>query len=116
FFVALADEADHRYRLYLESPDGHPPPDGPAIGAAVDRLLADGNIEYGSKRSSGRLGPMEGVAVEPGTGADYRRRLVADGQRDAQFKFLHLQYRKDCAVDFDAHAVATEPDGAQGSS
>ncbi|MEM8926382.1 MAG: GH3 auxin-responsive promoter family protein, partial [Actinomycetota bacterium] len=46
FFVALADEADHRYRLYLESPDGHPPPDGPAIGAAVDRLLADGNIEY----------------------------------------------------------------------
>ena len=32
----------------------------------------------------------------------YRADSVARGQRDAQYKYLHLQYAHECAFDFDA--------------
>ena len=40
----------------------------------------------------------------PGTGEAYRRVGVAEGRRDAQFKFLHLQYAHECSFDFDSFA------------
>ncbi|MEL7157950.1 MAG: GH3 auxin-responsive promoter family protein, partial [Actinomycetota bacterium] len=81
FFVALADEAGARYHLYLE-PAGSARA-GSDFGAAVDRRLSATNIEYGAKRSSGRLGPIVARELEAGTGARYRSELVAGGQRDA---------------------------------
>lgn len=109
FFILLADEARARYRLYTEEPDGGAA--GAALAAAVDEALAAANIEYGSKRASGRLGPIAGHDLAPGTAEAYRSACVADGQRDAQFKYLHLQYRNELVggdFSFDDHRLPTD--------
>ncbi|MEM9656705.1 MAG: GH3 auxin-responsive promoter family protein, partial [Actinomycetota bacterium] len=83
-----------------------------ALAAAVDEALAETNIEYGSKRASGRLGPVVGLELVPGAAEAYRSACVADGQRDAQFKYLHLQYLDDLVggadFSFDDHLTATD--------
>ena len=79
---------------------------GGAAADEIDRLLRVSNIEYESKRKSGRLVPLRVRLLPNGAGGRYRERCVASGQRDAQFKYLHLQYARDCAFDFDAIAVA----------
>lgn len=111
FFIMLADVDAASYTLYLEtsgSSDG-PLGAGPALphalAAEIDDRLRSMNIEYDSKRDSGRLRALSLRRVQPGTGAEYRRRQVAAGQRDAQFKYLHVQYRHDCAFDFDGFAA-----------
>lgn len=104
FFLLVADEADATYRLFLELDDAGR---ADAVAAAVERALAESNIEFSAKRRSGRLGPLSCVALRPGTGAAYRRHCVLRGQRDAQFKILHLQYRRDVGFDLAAHAVRT---------
>ncbi len=105
FFIVLADEAAPAYTLYAEIG----PPGFPSEHAAgeIDRLLSESNIEYGSKRKSGRLAPLRVRPLPPGAGARYREACVASGQRDAQFKHLHLQYARDCEFDFEAIARAT---------
>ena len=117
FFIMLADVGEASYTLYVEASgapggpraDGAPVP-GQAQGASrslaadVDDRLRALNIEYDSKRGSGRLQPMTLRRLRPGAGAEYRRRQVAAGQRDAQFKYLRVQYRHDCTFDFDAFA------------
>lgn len=110
FFVALADEEAANYRLYVErashsSADQADPSTADAfevrLAADVDRRLGEANIEYRSKRSSGRLGPMIGIEVRAGTADAYRAACVAAGQRDAQFKYLFLQCQANCDFDFD---------------
>ncbi len=105
FFVAVADEQAAAYRLFLEP--------GTANGAGTDRLaaeidrrLGELNIEYAEKRKSGRLKPLDLVPLAPGTAEAYKRHCVAAGQREAQFKVLHLQYARDCAFDFAGHRAA----------
>ena len=113
FFIMLADVDAASYTLYLEGGDptaGRAPSPGAgpasehALAAEIDDHLRSMNIEYDSKRGSGRLGALSLRRLQPGAGAQYRRRQVAAGQRDAQFKYLHVQYRHDCAFDFDAFA------------
>ena len=112
FFVMLADVDAAAYTLYLEE-DAAPVSrldggqDRLALATEVDTRLRAANIEYGAKRASGRLEPLALRRLRTGTGAEYRRRQVAAGQRDVQFKYLHVQYRHDCAFDFQAF---TEPD------
>ncbi|MCY4447639.1 MAG: GH3 auxin-responsive promoter family protein [Chloroflexi bacterium] len=103
FFIMLADEAASGYTLYVETPAS-----AFAKGDAaneIDGLLSVSNIEYESKRKSGRLAPLRVRLLPDGAGGRYRESCVASGQRDAQFKYLHLQYVRDCAFDFDAIAV-----------
>ena len=95
----LADETAAGYRLYVET--GSAAMDG-AEAADIDRRLSGLNIEYESKRQSGRLAMLGVRLLPPGSGDLYRESCVAAGQRDAQFKYLHLQYARDCAFDFDA--------------
>lgn len=103
FFVMLADQEAAAYTLYLEA-SGREPYQASGLANAVDRGLCEANIEYDGKRGSGRLSPVEIKRLRPGTGEEFRADRVAAGQRDAQFKYLHLQYAHECPFDFDAHA------------
>ena len=103
FFVMLADQEAAMYTLYLEASE-HEPHQASDLAHAVDRALRDANIEYDGKRGSKRLAPVEIRRLRAGSGSEYRADRVAAGQRDAQFKYLHLQYAHECPFDFDAHA------------
>ena len=106
FFVMLADQSSAQYTLFVEMQQ----PSGGGIDAAisddVDGRLRASNIEYDGKRGSGRLSPLIVRRLRAGTGEEYRRSRIAEGRRDAQFKFLHLQYTHECSFDFDSF---TEP-------
>lgn len=99
FFVVLADRETASYILFLEVPAGACWRDA-EVAAAVDARLAATNVEYASKRRSGRLAPLRLRRLRPGAGDAYRRHCVAAGQRDAQFKYLHLQYADAAGFDF----------------
>lgn len=102
FFIMLADVDRAGYTLYLEAAAGTAgPPGGPGLAGEIDNHLCDLNIEYKSKRASRRLDQLTVKPVLPGTGDAFRRQRVADGQRDVQFKFVHLQYRHECSFDFE---------------
>ena len=102
FFIVLADAESAAYRLYLE-PRRHSVPD-PRLAALVDARLRVVNIEYDAKRASGRLNALELGHLRRGTGDAYREHRVQAGQRDAQFKYLHLQRAEDCTFDFAAYS------------
>ena len=106
FFVMLADQGSAQYTLFVEMQQ----PSGGGIDAAIsndlDGRLRASNIEYDGKRGSGRLSPLIVRRLRAGTGEEYRRSRIAGGRRDAQFKFLHLQYTHECSFDFDSF---TEP-------
>jgi hypothetical protein len=99
FYLFLADEAASHYRLYLEPGADC---DAAALATALDRALARRNVEYRDKRASGRLhGPVV-TLLRPGAGDAYKQHVLARGQREGQFKYLALQYRRECAFDFGA--------------
>jgi hypothetical protein len=104
FFVMLADQSSAQYTLFIEMQQ----PSGGGIDAAIsndlDGRLRASNIEYDGKRGSGRLSPLIVRRLRAGTGEEYRRSHIAEGRRDAQFKFLHLQYTHECSFDFDSFA------------
>ncbi len=104
FFVMLADQSSAQYTLFVEMQQ----PSGGGIDAAIsndlDGRLRASNIEYDGKRGSGRLSPLNVRRLRAGTGEEYRRSRIAEGRRDAQFKFLHLQYTHECSFDFDSFA------------
>jgi hypothetical protein len=94
FVMMLADEAERRYSLYMEL-EGEVMPDRVEMAVAVDRKLADLNVEYQAKRESQRL---EGVVVywlRRHAGEAYKQHCVQQGQREGQFKTVALAYRKD---------------------
>ena len=103
FFVMLADTDAAAYMLYLEAAD-HDPFHSLDLANEVDLQLRSVNIEFDSKRGSGRLAPTEIRWLRPGTGGRYRANRVAAGQRDTQFKYMHLQYAQECPFDFAAHS------------
>ncbi len=102
FFIVIADEEAAAYTMYVEA-DRHEGGDG--IAQEVDERLSKLNVEYEAKRKSGRLAPLRLRWLRRGTGDAYRATCVATGQRDAQFKYLHLQYARECKLDFTLSAV-----------
>ncbi len=97
FYVVLADAATAGYCAYVEG-------DAEArlvvaLAAALDAKLASLNIEYGTKRASGRLRPLRVVSLHAGASRAYREHYVRKGQRESQFKVLTL--RDATEVDFD---------------
>lgn len=90
FVMALADETAPGYRVFLES--GTSPP-GAAHGLAqwLDARLGELNLEYRSKRDSGRLVPLELHRLADGAGEAYKAHCVGAGQREGQFKTIALQ-------------------------
>jgi hypothetical protein len=63
------------------------------------------NIEYDSKRTSGRLGPLTVAWLERGAADAYKTACVRAGQREGQFKPAVLQYRKELVVSFDSYVI-----------
>lgn len=57
-----------------------------ALGPAFDLALAEINIEYASKRESGRLLPATAEAAPDGTFARFRAQRVAEGAPEGQVK------------------------------
>jgi sterol desaturase/sphingolipid hydroxylase (fatty acid hydroxylase superfamily) len=105
FVMALADEEECRYRLYVEAEPGPKPP-AARLGEAVDTKLKDLNIEYAGKRESARLGPPLAAWLAPETGEAYKQYCVKQGQREGQFKMVALAYRKGFGFDLNAFTEA----------
>ncbi|MEC4679418.1 MAG: GH3 auxin-responsive promoter family protein, partial [Nitrospirota bacterium] len=95
FYVMLADPLTLQYTLYLE----HPPLDF-FVGHKLEQQMGKANVEFQAKRASERLQPLRVVYLGPGTGEAYKTHCLQQGQRDAQFKVVRLQYAKDCTFDF----------------
>ena len=114
FFVMLADPEQAVYTLHVEL--AHTQPDAlradghtqlaDELSAGTERALRQANVEYDQKRASGRLAPLRVSLLRAGTGDEFRRRRVADGQRDVQFKYLRLQYSDECPFPFDEFAAS----------
>lgn len=102
FFVMVADQENLQYTLYIE----REPIKDFDFSSFVERILDDLNIEYKVKRESGRLKPLKTVFIKPGTGDLYKKFCVDSGQRENQFKFVYLQYEKDCSFDFSQFAYS----------
>jgi len=101
FYVMLADPLTLQYTLYLE----HPPLDF-FVGYKLEQHMGQINLEFQAKRESRRLQPLRIVYLQPGTGEAYKTHCLQQGQRDAQFKVVRLQYAKDCSFHFDKHVRA----------
>jgi hypothetical protein len=102
FYVVVADAAAAGYCAYVEA-DAEPHRIV-ALATALDAKLAALNIEYASKRSSGRLRPLRIVALRAGTGRAYREHYVRKGQRESQFKVLSLRDAAEIDFEFASHA------------
>ena len=92
FFLLLADEERSRYELLLECEGTF---DIAALAGAVDARLGELNVEYQAKRASGRLGPLMAVRLTAGAAESHKTAYVSAGQREAQFKPVILQYRRE---------------------
>ena len=100
FFLMLADVDRAVYRLVVEW-SGTDESIGERLIESVERKLGELNVEYAQKRASGRLKPLELVAVNSEAGEAYKRQCLEQGQREGQFKLVALQYRHECAFPFD---------------
>lgn len=101
FVMTLADDRDLQYTLYME-PEGVQKPNREMAALALDRKLADLNVEYQSKRESRRLNTAAVRWLRRGAGDAYKQHCVQQGQREGQFKTVALGYRKDFSFDLDA--------------
>ena len=86
------------YHLFLET-DAAAGRRRRVSAADIDRRLGELNIEYHSKRASGRLAPLTIAWLQRGAGEAYKTACVRAGQREGQFKPAVLQYRSDLALD-----------------
>jgi hypothetical protein len=79
------------YYLFLVEYEA-PPSDEAGASAArdLDRALCRHNIEYASKRKSGRLAAPVLRVLAPGQFDAYQRRALEAGAHDGQFKILRL--------------------------
>lgn len=102
FFILLADELRSSYLLCIELNSEHNPS---TLISTFDRILQQLNIEYESKRKSERLGSLRYHRLPAGAGYAYRSDLVNSGQRDAQFKYQHLQYLRTTSLQLDSSSA-----------
>jgi hypothetical protein len=99
FFILVADEAASAYRLLVEP--RRQTEDSIALAIAIDARLGALNVEYGSKRDSGRLGPLAVVWLRRGSSDVYTAAAVKKGQREGQLKPQVLIYRRELLVPFE---------------
>jgi sterol desaturase/sphingolipid hydroxylase (fatty acid hydroxylase superfamily) len=101
FFVLLADVETAGYRLLIEAESDFAPKIE-LLGERIDERLSAANLEYGAKRASGRLGPLQARRMRAGFGEAVRAACIAAGQREGQLKCAALQYVTDFRCDENA--------------
>jgi hypothetical protein len=90
-FRLIPDVEASRYDLLLEpAPTGRGAAPDP-FAAAFDLALAAVNVEYASRRASGRLGPPRVHLMRPGWSERVCREEVARGRRESQHKWVALR-------------------------
>ena len=104
FFLLVANEELSSYNLFLEKDHGAGPPSH-QVAAEVDQRLGELNLEYHSKRASGRLTPLTVAWLGPGAAEAYKSACVRAGQREGQFKPAVLQYRRELALSFEPYVI-----------
>jgi sterol desaturase/sphingolipid hydroxylase (fatty acid hydroxylase superfamily) len=95
FYMFLANEENSCYEFYVELKEKQ---DGSKVVEWLDKALQDINLEYRTKRLSGRLSPIVPHLLVAGTYEAYKVHQLAKGQKEGQFKVMLLQYKKH--VDF----------------
>ncbi len=113
FYVFVADAATAGYTAYIETGLASRPAFA-ALAEPLDQALRKLNIEYDSKRGSGRLKPLRVVPLADGTERAYRHHCVAKGQREAQFKVLTLQNADEFDFDVTPHLISERADETPG--
>ena len=103
FFLCVANEELSSYTLFLEQDAGGAAPR--FFADAVDERLGELNLEYQSKRASGRLGPLTVAWLTGGAAEAYKSACVRAGQREGQFKPVVLQYRRDLAFSLEPYVI-----------
>ncbi|GJL83451.1 MAG: hypothetical protein DHS20C01_30850 [marine bacterium B5-7] len=93
FFIMIGCQQRLQYNLYVE----HPPTDM----SDIELFLCKQNIEFEAKRESGRLQPINIVFVREGTGEAFKRHQLSKGQKEAQYKVVHVQYQHECSFNFE---------------
>jgi hypothetical protein len=91
FFLLIADPTECHYTLYLEA---HRSFDATQFAQMYSETLAQANLEFREKMASSRLQPPRVKPLKPGTAHAYKAHNLAAGQRETQYKILHLQYRE----------------------
>jgi hypothetical protein len=91
FFQTLAHVAESKYVGYIEWHSA-PSESLDTLSERMDLALQQRNVEYQDKRKSGRLNCFSLQTLQPGTFADIKRKAVASGQKEGQFKMVMLQY------------------------
>jgi hypothetical protein len=80
------------YALELDGSDAAAPEAARRLAAALDAALCELNMEYASKRSSGRLGPVQPILLPPGTLEKAEREGIARRRgRAEQYKHQYLK-------------------------
>lgn len=97
-FQLIPDVDAARYDLLIEPPRPLETPNG--LGdfiTAVDRALAEVNMEYAGKRASGRLAPPRLCLMRPGWSERLCRQEFARGRREIQHKWSAIRLQWDDA-------------------
>ncbi|MDH3256473.1 MAG: GH3 auxin-responsive promoter family protein [Nitrospinota bacterium] len=94
FFIMLADPEEMQYTLYIETPSQS------SLAKNLEVELSRLNIEFETKRKSGRLNQTRVIFLKQGAGEEYKKYSIANKQREGQFKIVRLQYTNDCTFNF----------------
>ena len=95
FFIMLGCSKEMAYTLYIENLV--------IDSVQIEQEIGKQNIEFKTKIASGRLKPINVLKIKPQTGEAYKKDCIKKGQREAQFKLKHLQYRENCSFKFEQY-------------
>ena len=93
FFMMLGDPLTLTYTIYIESP--------PIDVFLLDDEISKLNIEFLMKLESDRLQATHITFVNTGCGEAFKQYYLDQGQRENQFKLVHLQQKSQCMFTFD---------------
>ncbi|PSN12750.1 acyl-CoA synthetase [filamentous cyanobacterium CCT1] len=99
----VANAQAMRYELYWETSDSPSQSWIEQLLSALDVALADNNVEYGQKRASQRLNSPCLHRMKPGWAEAAQREAIAQGQREAQYKWPVLTQQP---LPLDTEAIA----------